>query len=318
MDTKELKSFVVAARNGSFQKAAEQLFLSATALIKQINGLEDELGFKLFVRTNKGIFLTESGKVFYDASEDILRRCAEAVQNAKDRSVQKVEPLRFGFSPVNPYQDVFNKYYYSKEDFAGRFSNILVPISGEFKDFIDELRNIGSRVDLVPYFLGNKLVDPLCREFCLARIPLCIALADNHPLAHKDMISFDDLNGQELVTLAGSVNTYYKAFNKRLQKEAPHVRLRPVSFIDFATLNETVIGRHMLLVGEYLWNVHPLLRLIPLEGDLLMPYGLYYSPEPSPGVRQFLETFQKNGITGKVEDAPYFSFRTNPDNTNSD
>lgn len=63
MDIKELRSFVVAAGCGSFQKAAEQLFITPLALIKQINSMENELDFKLFVRSNKGIQLTESGAV---------------------------------------------------------------------------------------------------------------------------------------------------------------------------------------------------------------------------------------------------------------
>ena len=43
MITKELKSFLITAQTGSFQKASEQLYLSSTALIKQINALEQEV-----------------------------------------------------------------------------------------------------------------------------------------------------------------------------------------------------------------------------------------------------------------------------------
>lgn len=308
MDTKELKSFIIAAKCGSFQKAAEQLFLSSTALIKQINGLEEELGFKLFIRTNRGILLTESGKYFYDASEDILRRCAEAIQNGRDRSPHKTEPIRIGFSPINPYHDVFSCYDIG-EDFNKYLSNVVVPISGEFKNFIDEIRNLGSRVDVIPYFLGNNLLKPISEEFCLARIPMHIALPLNHSLADKDVLHYEDLNGQELVTLSDSVNIYYKEFNKVIMERAPHVRITPVSFIDFQTLNETVSGRRVLLVGEYLWNAHPLLKFIPLAEDLLLPYGLYYSPNPADSVLQLLQTFRENGVTGNVEDSRIVHFR---------
>lgn len=311
MDTNELKSFIAAAKSGSFQKAAEQLFLSSTALIKQINGLENELGFKLFIRTNKGILLTESGKAFYDASQDILFRCAEAVQNARDRSYQGSEPIRIGFSPVNPYQNVFDRYYYSPntDGIDDSFTPIITPISGEFSDFMEELKNLGAHVDVIPFFMGNKYMEPFCKSFSLARIPMCVAVPLNHPLAKKGTLSFDDLNGQELVTLADTVNSYYKEFHRTILEKAPHVRLRPVNFIDFSLLNETVIEQHLLLAGEYLRSAHPLLRFIRFEEDLLIPYGLYYSPTPSQGVINLIKAFADNGLSGNPEDSPIVSFR---------
>ena len=86
MNIAELRSFVITAKCGSFQTAAKQLFLSSTALIKQINSLEDELGFKLFIRTNRGVLLTESGRIFLEASQDILRNVTDAIQRGRERS----------------------------------------------------------------------------------------------------------------------------------------------------------------------------------------------------------------------------------------
>lgn len=56
-----IDAFAACARSGSFTQAAQQLFISPTALIKQINQLEDGLGVKLFLRTPKGLVLTEAG-----------------------------------------------------------------------------------------------------------------------------------------------------------------------------------------------------------------------------------------------------------------
>lgn len=103
MITKELKSFLITALAGSFQKASEQLYLSSTALIKQINALEDEVGVPLFHRTNKGLSLTEAGKVFYDAAHDILTRYHNAIRSAKEAQRRRVNPVRFGFSQINPH-----------------------------------------------------------------------------------------------------------------------------------------------------------------------------------------------------------------------
>ncbi|MCG4808278.1 LysR family transcriptional regulator, partial [Collinsella aerofaciens] len=60
-----LSAFVCAADCGSFTKAAEALFLSPTAVMKQINTLEKHLNLKLLVRTSHGIRLTPAGEVIY-------------------------------------------------------------------------------------------------------------------------------------------------------------------------------------------------------------------------------------------------------------
>ena len=308
MNIAELRSFVITAKCGSFQTAAKQLFLSSTALIKQINSLEDELGFKLFIRTNRGVLLTESGRIFLETSQDILRNVTDAIQRGRERSNQKSEPIRLGFSPINPYHHEIDQYYCREGDFS-HFTTIMVPISGEFKDFMDEMRNLGTHVDVIPFSLGNRILEPMVQGFCLARIPMYIAVSFNHPLAARDIIRYEDLNAQILTTIADSVNTYYETFNAKILHSAPYVQLSPISFIDFETLNETAAGRNLLLAGGHLWNVHPHLRFIPLEEELLLPYGLCCAAEPSAIVSQFLQTFQANGISGLPEDAPVVYFR---------
>lgn len=231
----------------------------------------------------------------------------EAVENARECSRTTSLPIRLGFSPINPYQDVFDRHFYG-DGFQEQFSTIMVPISGEFKGFTEELRTLGSHVDVIPYFLGNELMPPLCREFCLALIPMRITLSLSHPLAEKEALDVEDLNGQELITLADSVNSAYRGFHERIRQKAPDVRFRPVGFIDFSTLNEAVARRSLLLVGDHMRNSHPLLRFLPLRGPFLLPYGLYYSLTPSPNVQRFLDAFRGNGISGEVADAPIVSF----------
>lgn len=61
METKNLETFIAVAKTGSFTKTAEQNFISSTAIMKQINRLENELNLKLFTRSSAGVQLTNSG-----------------------------------------------------------------------------------------------------------------------------------------------------------------------------------------------------------------------------------------------------------------
>jgi LysR family glycine cleavage system transcriptional activator len=60
-----LRAFCAAAEHESFRAAAEDLYLTASAVSHQIKHLEEKLGRKLFARTSRALVLTESGQAFY-------------------------------------------------------------------------------------------------------------------------------------------------------------------------------------------------------------------------------------------------------------
>ena len=61
----QLETFLRVADAGSFNKAAEELFITPPAVIKQITSLEAGLDLQLFVRSPRGLKLTEAGKSVY-------------------------------------------------------------------------------------------------------------------------------------------------------------------------------------------------------------------------------------------------------------
>lgn len=58
MYNSQLTAFVCTADSGSFNKAAEKLYISSTAVMKQIDALEKHLNLKLLERTRRGVTLT--------------------------------------------------------------------------------------------------------------------------------------------------------------------------------------------------------------------------------------------------------------------
>ena len=73
----QLDTFIRVADAGSFNKAAEQAFITPTAVIKQINLLETELDVQLFVRTHRGLKLTEAGKSLCDTGKKCPEQAAQ-------------------------------------------------------------------------------------------------------------------------------------------------------------------------------------------------------------------------------------------------
>lgn len=83
MINETLHTFISVTKNGSFNKAAEKLSLTAPAVMKQMNSLEKSVGAPLFERTNRGIRLTPAGESFLKDAKTILRYTRKSIERAQ-------------------------------------------------------------------------------------------------------------------------------------------------------------------------------------------------------------------------------------------
>src|ERR1700693_1379890 len=86
-----LKGFDAAARHLSFTRAGEELFLTQSALSRQMQTLEEQLGAPLFERRHRALRLTEAGQVLQLAARTVLDELTHAV--AKIRRERSAAPL---------------------------------------------------------------------------------------------------------------------------------------------------------------------------------------------------------------------------------
>ena len=96
---KQLKYFQSVVRRNSFSEAAEENYISQSAISQQVQALERELGFRLLERRNRSFTLTPAGEYFYQKSliltADYERMCSEAAKIAQgDRASLKIGYLR--------------------------------------------------------------------------------------------------------------------------------------------------------------------------------------------------------------------------------
>lgn len=86
MNLQYLKAFYVTVKLDSISKAAKNLHLTQPGLSMQIQNLEKELGVTLLTRSNKGVELTEAGKVVFDYANTIL-----SMQDNIERDLQNLK-----------------------------------------------------------------------------------------------------------------------------------------------------------------------------------------------------------------------------------
>ena len=82
MNRNQLRYFVAAAETRSFTKAADQFFISQTAITQQIKLLEEMLGCPLFDRGTRPVTLTPAGQAFLAEAKAILERMDHAIDRA--------------------------------------------------------------------------------------------------------------------------------------------------------------------------------------------------------------------------------------------
>ena len=107
MYNKHLETFICVADLGSFSKAAEALYISSTAVIKQINLLEQELNLKLFDRTHRGIILTKAGRSIYGDAKYIIQYSKDSITRANNAMQGADKVIRI--SKINRTRNVLLK-----------------------------------------------------------------------------------------------------------------------------------------------------------------------------------------------------------------
>lgn len=93
MEIRQLRYLVAIAEHGAVSKAAEKVFVAQSALSYQLAQLEEELGVPLFLRTRRGVELTDPGRAFLAHAVAILRQVEDArasVRSADDAPAGKV------------------------------------------------------------------------------------------------------------------------------------------------------------------------------------------------------------------------------------
>lgn len=81
-----LRGFEAAARNLSFTRAAEELFVTQSAVSRQVKTIEDHLGVALFARRHRALLLTEAGHELYRATAQALRQLTDATTKIRERA----------------------------------------------------------------------------------------------------------------------------------------------------------------------------------------------------------------------------------------
>lgn len=283
MYDKVLDTFKTVAETGSFTQSAEKLFITHTAIRKQINQLEAYLGVKLFERSKQGVVLTNAGQAMYAEALRIMKESNIAVQRVRDAFNAAPLTLKVGTSVLYPcyfFMDLWDKI---RDDCPEYQLKII-----SFDDDKDRLSHLGKDFDFLIGAYNNHFSDRY-QFLQVGTYRFCLAVPRTNPLSKNQSLSFRDLEGQPLMIMkkgSSPVNDHIRSDIETIYPVISIVDIEPS--YDVHTFNNCVERGCVLLSLECWDRVHPDIKSIPLKETYTLPFGIVYAKDSGSQIEDFI------------------------------
>jgi DNA-binding transcriptional LysR family regulator len=253
-----LQGFEAAARHLSFTKAGEELFLTQSAVSRQIKDLEDQLGVPLFERRHRALLLTDAGQQFYASAAQVLATMRTATERLRAQAGRR-RPL--SVTTTNSFAALW--LIPRLAGFTRTHPGVDVRITAETR--VQDLERDG--LDLAirhgpPSLAGpnavrlfGERVFPVCSPKLLKKIPL----EKPADLARHVLLQYDDPDGRHPWL-------HWKTW----LEVARIAELRPAGTLSFSGYEQIIpaaVAGHGVALGR-----SPLVKDLVNSGELAAPF----------------------------------------------
>lgn len=293
-----LDTFIAVADCKSFTKAADKLYISPTAVMKQMNTLENHLNLKLIERSPSGVSLTPAGEMIYRDAEFIIDYSKKSIAAAQHMAHAHDTTFCVGTSLLNPAKPFMDLWYRINQSFPD-YKLHLVPFEDNHEGILSEIKKLGEKFDFLIGVCDSKMWLSLCQFMPLGRYKKMVAVSREHRLASKKLINIEDLYGETLMMVSPGDSGANDFIRSDLEKNHPQIKIEDTPhFYDLSVFNRCAETGNVLLTIECWQDVHPGLVSIPVNWDYSIPYGLLYSLDPPEDVLRFVKAAE--GFTNKA------------------
>lgn len=287
VEFRQLRYAVAVAEELHFTRAAERLYVTQSALTRQIAQLEDNLGVRLFKRDTRHVELTAAGKVFVEEARRILESAHRAVALAQGTDRQDHGEVRIAYSPLVDLHiagDLKKALGISNPTLQLTFSG--VSMEKQLSGILD-----GS-------YLAGLAVLPVTDAALNARVVLrhrlVVVLPTTHRLARKRHVELRDLDSDAIVWIP---QTLHPAFHEKFAEWCRAAGYHPTVAQEASGLTERLQfvadGAGISFVGESVRRMpFPGVAFRPItKPSFLIETGLVYrSDSKSVVLQQMLES----------------------------
>ena len=272
----QLKYVLAVADKGSINEAAKSLLISQPSLSNSIKELEQELKITIFVRTNRGMILTNEGYEFLGYARQVIQQYEmleeKYLGNKSSKQNFCISTQHYGFA-ANAFISLVQKFGGDQYEFTIRETKTF--------EIIDDVKNLRSELGIIYLSNYNKTVlQKLIRESNLKFVSLIeakphIFISENHPLANKSLVSLEDLDEYPCLSFEqGVYNSFYfseEILSTRSVKKSIKISDRAAIFDFMVGLNGYTISSG--IYPSYFLNGRNIIS-IPLDVDEVINIGI--------------------------------------------
>lgn len=272
---------------GSFSKAAERLYSTHTAVIKQLNNLEAYLNVRLLERTNHGVKPTPAGEVLYEEAGKLMALSKEAVCRVRGAGKTERVTLRVGTSLLSPCQD-FMELWQQKNVAPGglsRFRLQIVPFSDDWRRY----EHLGVDFDFLVGPYDNQTMEGKCRFLPIGRYRFGLLMNREHSFADRKLLSLSELSGETVLIMSPGTSPVNDAVRQELSA-FPGAKIEDVKPVyNMETFNLCAESGALLLSLECWERIHPMLTFVLLREEYSIAYGLITTKKLGYRMEEFWE-----------------------------
>src|SRR6185369_13262035 len=200
IDFDGIQAFVVIAELGGFNKAAEHLHVTQTALTRRVQKLESYLGLKLLDRTTRYVELTAVGRDFLPQARAIVGEMTAAVGRLKDMSKNARGNFTLACVPTMAAQILPKLMRECANSYPRNRIRLLDATSYEVRDAV-----LNSQAELGIGIHGE--LHPELTEIPLFDDPLMFFCRESNPLSNMKSVTWSDMSGADLIVVSNLTAT---------------------------------------------------------------------------------------------------------------
>ena len=194
MEFRHLEYFLIICETGSLNAAAKKLFISQQALSKNLDSIEQEIGQPLFIRSPRGLRLTDAGTVLRSEAREIMRQHEHMMDRLSDLKRPEEYSLKISF-----YSGMLSQLESGFiQDFIQSHPNVRLQLFS-YLDVSQTRDSANYDVDL--FFSSNRLSHVRLDLLYEYHSPLCALMSEQHRLASRPVLHLDDLRGETVIIL---------------------------------------------------------------------------------------------------------------------
>ena len=205
MTMDQLQAFVDVSQRGSLSRAAEALFVTQPTLTARIKGLERELGSTLFIRSGRGMRLTDAGRSFLPYAERSLGAAAAGRRLLDELARGETGQLALGAAPA------VSTYVLPRILMRFRRTNPRVQLAvrtGHSEEVLDLVLQ-----EQVQIGLGRSLRHPQVNAIPLYEDELVLVVEPGHPFAQAKTLGTEQISDVQLI-LFDRTSSYHRLTNE--------------------------------------------------------------------------------------------------------